>query len=142
MDSLDGESGNVIGTLEQLGLRFIVAIRSNHDVWLPAGQQIRYNSWKPYQQKLSRRQPQSTFIREIILGKRHRLRSYQITKGDTLAPTGENSWYIMTNLEGNIQLVVAQLYSLKNWIEHGFKQIKNELGFADYRLTDYPSLEP
>ncbi|WP_445246811.1 hypothetical protein [Microcoleus sp. OTE_8_concoct_300] len=48
----------------------------------------------------------------------------------------------MTNLEGNIQLVVAQLYSLKNWIEHGFKQIKNELGFADYRLTDYPSLEP
>jgi len=47
----------------------------------------------------------------------------------------------MTNLEGNIQLVVAQLYSLRNWIEYGFTQIMNELGWADYRLTDYPSIE-
>jgi hypothetical protein len=75
------------------------------------------------------------------LGKRHRLKYYQITKASTLDPTGENSWYIMTNLERNIQLVDAQLYSLNNWIEYGFKQIKNELGWADYRLTDYPSLE-
>lgn len=28
-DSLYGESGDVISTLEQLGLRFLVAIRSN-----------------------------------------------------------------------------------------------------------------
>jgi len=47
----------------------------------------------------------------------------------------------MTNLEGKIQLKVAQLYSLRNWIEYGFKQVKNELGWADYRLTDYPSIE-
>jgi SRSO17 transposase len=78
---------------------------------------------------------------EIIFGKRQRLRYYQITKGDTRDPTGDNSWYIMTNLEGKIQLKVAQLYSLRNWIEYGFKQVKNELGWADYRLTDYPSIE-
>ena len=30
---------------------------------------------------------------------------------------------------------------MRNWIEYGFKQIKNELGWADFRLTDYPSLE-
>jgi len=47
----------------------------------------------------------------------------------------------MTNLEGKIQLKLAQLYSLRNWIEYGFKQVKNELGWADYRLTDYPSIE-
>ena len=41
VDSLYGKSGDVIGTLEQLGLPFIVAIRSNHGVWLPAGQRIR-----------------------------------------------------------------------------------------------------
>ncbi len=28
-----------------------------------------------------------------------------------------------------------------NWIEYGFKQVKNELGWADFRLTDYPSIE-
>jgi len=46
----------------------------------------------------------------------------------------------MTNLPGNIQLVIGQLYSLR-WIEYSFKQIKNELGWADFRLTDYQSIE-
>ena len=27
------------------------------------------------------------------------------------------------------------------WIEYGFKQIKNELGWADYRVTDYDHIE-
>jgi hypothetical protein len=30
---------------------------------------------------------------------------------------------------------------LRNWIEYGFKQVKNELGWADFRLTDYESIE-
>ena len=61
-DSLYGESGDVIGTLEKLGLHFIVAIRSNHGVWVAPGQRVRYNSWKAYQQKLSHRQAESRFI--------------------------------------------------------------------------------
>jgi len=35
----------------------------------------------------------------------------------------------------------AQLYGLRMWIEYGFKQVKNELGWADFRLTDYASIE-
>ncbi len=42
-DSLYGESGDVIGVLSQLKLHFIVAIRSNHPVWLLPGQRVRYN---------------------------------------------------------------------------------------------------
>jgi hypothetical protein len=30
---------------------------------------------------------------------------------------------------------------LRNWIEYGFKQVKSELGWADFRLTDYSSIE-
>ena len=45
-DSLYGESGDVVGTLERLGLHFIVAIGSNHGVWLAPGQRVRYNGWK------------------------------------------------------------------------------------------------
>lgn len=140
-DSLYGESGDVVGTLERLGLHFIVAIGSNHGVWLAPGQLGRYNGWKAYQQQLSHRYPESRFIREIIFGKRQLLRYYQITKGDTPEATGDNSWYIMTNLKGNIQLKVAQFYSLRNWIEYGFKQVKNELVWAAYRLTNYPIIE-
>jgi hypothetical protein len=65
---------------------------------------------------------------------------YEITKSDTKDP-GEDTWFIMTNLPGNIQLVIGQLYSLRNWIEYSFKQIKNELGWTDFRLTDYQSIE-
>lgn len=138
-DSLYGEAGNVIGVLSELKLHFIVAIRSNHGVLVGPGQRVRYNSWRAYQQKLSHRQPENRYIREIIFGKRRIIRYYELTKSETKEP--EDTWFIMTNLPGNIQLVVGNLYSLRNWIEYGFKQIKNELGWADFRLTNYTSIE-
>ena len=85
--------------------------------------------------------PTVAFIREIVFGKRRTTRYYQISKRAVPDPTGDESWYIMTNLKRNITLYVAPLYSLRNWIEYGFKQVKNELGWTDFRLTDYPSLE-
>lgn len=43
-DSLYGESeATFLGCLEELKLNFIVAIRSNHGVWLPKGQMVRQN---------------------------------------------------------------------------------------------------
>ncbi|MBD2066078.1 hypothetical protein H6F93_00770 [Leptolyngbya sp. FACHB-671] len=30
---------------------------------------------------------------------------------------------------------------LRTWIEYGFQQVKNELGWKDYRLTEYRSVE-
>ena len=80
-------------------------------------------------------------LREIIFGKRRNLKYYQVSKINTPDPTGDESWYVMTNLSIDISLNVAQLYSLRNWIEYGFKQVKNELGWADFRLTDYKSIE-
>jgi SRSO17 transposase len=47
----------------------------------------------------------------------------------------------MTNLEGKIQQTVGNTYGLRTWIEYGFKHAKNELGWADYRVTDYASIE-
>lgn len=41
-DSLYGESGDFISALEKLHLKYVVAIRSNHGVWLPPGQRVRY----------------------------------------------------------------------------------------------------
>lgn len=140
-DSLYGESGDVISSLEKLKLMFIVAIRCNHGVLMPPGGRKRYNRWKAYDQKLSRRQTETRYLREIIFGQRRRLRYYQISKSNTPDPTGDESWYIMTNLSVDSELNVAQLYSLRNWIEYGFKQVKNELGWADFRLTDYASIE-
>lgn len=46
-DSLYGESGDFISVLEKLHLKYVVAIRSNHGVWLPPGQRVRYTSLSP-----------------------------------------------------------------------------------------------
>ena len=140
-DSLYGESGDVIRLLEKSNLDYIVAIRSNHGVLMAPGAKKRYNRWRAYEQKLVGKQTEIRYIREIIFGKRRTTRYYQISKRDVPDPSGAESWYIMTNLQGNITLDVAPLYSLRNWIEYGFKQVKNELGWADFRLTDYPSIE-
>src|SRR5262245_12824376 len=47
----------------------------------------------------------------------------------------------MTNLPGPIKKTVGNIYGLRTWIEYGFKQSKNELGWADFRLTNYNDIE-
>lgn len=60
-----------------------------------------YNRWTSYQQKLSGRQAEIRYLREIIFGQRRRVRHYQVSKNNTPDPTGDESWYIMTNLSND-----------------------------------------
>ncbi|WP_088889803.1 IS701 family transposase [Leptolyngbya ohadii] len=140
-DSLYGESSEFISFLQQLQLPYIVAIRSNHGVLMPKAQRVRYNRWHAYDQPLVQHPTQRRYIREIIFGTRRSVRYYQITKGSTDNPDNADSWFIMTNLTGDIIGSVGSQYTLRAWIEYGFKQVKNELGWHDYRLTDYKSIE-
>ena len=36
---------------------------------------------------------------------------------------------------------VGNLYGVRNWVEYGLKQSKNELGWADFRVTEYKKIE-
>jgi hypothetical protein len=47
----------------------------------------------------------------------------------------------MTNLPGKIERTVGNTFGLRPWIEYGFKHAKDELGWADDRLTDASSIE-
>jgi SRSO17 transposase len=68
-DSLDGESdSNFLSVLSELQLDFVVAIRSNHGVWLPKGSQVRYNRWRPYSRIFSDGKQEKRYIREIVFG--------------------------------------------------------------------------
>jgi Transposase DDE domain len=54
------------------------------------------------------------------------------------------SWYLVTNLPrpGRRRASVApaelaevvRLYSLRNWVEQSYKQVKGELGWADFQV--------
>lgn len=139
-DSLYGESDQFITALERLHLTYVVALRSNHGVWLPKGATIRYTRWRPFARVFSNGTQQTRSICEVIYGKRQRIRYYQITVDPVTLPT-DGTWSIMTNLEGDIRSTVGNLYGLRTWIEYGFKQAKNELGWADYRVMDYHAIE-
>jgi hypothetical protein len=55
---------------------------------------------------------------------------------------GHSTWYLLTNLprpasrraqQTNLAEVV-RLYGLRNWVEQGYKQVKGELGWADFQV--------
>jgi SRSO17 transposase len=52
-DSSSGESSQFIRTLEQRKLPYVVAIRSNHAVWMPSDQRVRANKWCKFERVFS-----------------------------------------------------------------------------------------
>jgi len=140
-DSLYGESeSNFISVLCQLELNFVVAIRSNHGVWLPQGQKVRYNRWRPYNRIFSDGKQEKRYIREIVFGKRREVQYWQVTAEPETLPSN-STWFIMTLVPGIKYKEVGNLYGLRNWVEYGLKQSKNELEWADFRVTDYSQIQ-
>ncbi len=77
----------------------MVAIRSNHGVWLPAGQRVRCNKWRKFERVFSDGQKEVRYIREIVFGKPHRIRYWQITT-DTEKLPKNSTWWVMTLVPG------------------------------------------
>jgi hypothetical protein len=74
-------------------------------------------------------------------GPDRRLRLVVATTDPARLP-GHSSWYLLTNLprpasrrgqQANLAEVV-RLYGLRNWVEQGYKQVKGELGWADFQV--------
>jgi DDE superfamily endonuclease len=139
-DSLYGESSDFVSTLEELELKFVLAIRENHGVWLMPGERVRFSGWKTFDRIFSDGEQEIRYIREVIYGKRRKILYYQITTDPQELPE-ESTWFVMTTLEGRIQKEVGNVHGMRTWIEYGFKQIKNELGWADFRFTGYAEIE-
>ena len=140
-DSAYGESGSsFVRTLHQLELPYVLAIRSNHAVLLPKEQRVRANRWRAYERTFSDGQSETRFIREIVYGKRRAQRYWQLTT-DTATLPSASTWMVMTWVDDMSYQQVGDLYGLRNWVEYGFKQSKNELGWADFRVTDYAPIE-
>ena len=54
----------------------------------------------------------------------------------------ENSTsFVMTNLQGKLKKTLGDLYELRTYVEYGFRQCKQELGWTNYRLTNFKDIE-
>lgn len=140
-DSEYGESeGNFVSILAEEKLNFVLAIRSNHGVWLPSEARVRYNKWRDFERVFSTGKTEKRYIREIIFGKRREIRYWEVTNNKKILPKN-STWYIMTKIPKINYKEVGNLYGLRNWVEYGLKQSKNELGWADFRVTEYSRIE-
>jgi SRSO17 transposase len=139
-DSLYGDSGPFISALHRLGLRYVVAIRSNHGVWMLPGQRIRRTRWRPFARVFTDGTSEERFLRETIFGTRRTVRYFQITTDPQTLPP-ETTWDLMTNQPGKIEDTVGNTFGLRTWIEYSFKHAKDDLGWADYRVTEYDAIE-
>lgn len=106
---------------------------------MPAGQKIRYNKWRKFDRVFSDGQTEVRYIRLIVFGKRRQLRYWQITTNYEKLPENE-TWFVMTKVPDIKYKEVGNLYGLRTWVEYGLKQSKDELGWADFRLTHYPQI--
>jgi SRSO17 transposase len=142
-DSMYGESSDVTRALYGLKLPYVVAIRSNHPVWMfPgfSGERKRYTRWRAYDRTFADGTSERRYLREIAFGKRTPVRYFQLTTDPVRQPE-ETTWYLKTNLPGKLERSVGNTFGLRTWVEYGFKQAKDELGWADYRLTEAHSME-
>ena len=61
---------------------------------------------------------------------------------DPASLPGHSTWYLLTNLPRpatrraqQAELAdIVRLYGLRNWVEQGYKQVKGELGWADFQV--------
>ena len=139
-DSLYGESSEFIRKLNEYELAYVVAIRSNHGVWLPANQSVRANKWGKFERTFSNQKSEFRYIREIVYGKRRPITYWEITTDPVTMPENSTT-FVMTNLQGNLKKTLGDLYGLRTWVEYGFRQCKQELGWTNYRFTNFQHIE-
>ena len=115
-DSLYGEASSFIRTLDKHNLPWVLAIRSNHGVWLSAKQKVRANKWCKFQRTFSDQKSETRYIREIIYGRRNRKTYWEITTDPETMPENSTS-FIMTNIEltrNKMKQAFRQLIRIEN----------------------------
>jgi SRSO17 transposase len=141
-DSLYGEASSFIQTLEQYKLLWVLAIRNNHAVWMPNQQTVRANKWCEFERIFSNQKSETRYIREIIFGKRRAKTYWEITTDTETLPENSTS-FIMTNIQetrSKMKKILGNLYGLRTWVEYSFRQCKQELGWTDYRFTNFQEI--
>ena len=107
---------------------------------MPPNQSVRANNWCPFERTFSNQKSETRYIREIIYGKKRAITYWEITTDPETMPENSTS-FIMTNLQGKLKKTLGDLYGLRTWVEYGFRQCKQELGWTDYRFTNFQHIE-
>jgi SRSO17 transposase len=140
-DSLYGESKtNFVNVLDELKLPYILAIRSNHALWLPQDQQVYQEPWQTFERTFSNGTTEVRYMSEVIYGKRRSKQYWLLTTDPETLPDNSTS-FVMVAAPAIKLTEIGDCYGFRTWIEYGLKQAKDTLGWADFRMTRYSQIE-
>jgi hypothetical protein len=158
-DCAYGDNVGFTDALLAAGVPFVLALKPRKGTWAPAEQAhtpvgaagdlgwrspTRPGQWRRVTRRFRDGHAETWWAADAQLGgwgPQGRLRLVVATTDPGRLP-GHSTWYLLTNLprptsrraqQANLAEVV-RLYGLRNWVEQGYKQVKGELGWADFQV--------
>jgi hypothetical protein len=158
-DCAYGDNPGFTQALDTAKVPFVLALKARKGTWAPADQAHtpteaaaelgwqgprKPGQWRRIRRRFRDGHTETWWAADAQLGgfgPDRRLRLVVATTDPARLP-GHSSWYLLTNLprpatrraqQANLAEVV-RLYGLGNWVEQGYKQVKGELGWADFQV--------
>jgi hypothetical protein len=169
-DCFYGENATFEGALADAGLPFVLALKPSSGILAPAdavrtpeeaARELRWDGpddhgdWAPVVRRFRDGHEETWWAADLRYGPygpdKVRRVVVATTNPATLPPL--TTWYLATNLPhpgaphadeapfAPADLAeIVRLYGLRNWVEQGYKQLKQELGWADFMVRSDPAI--
>jgi len=163
-DCLYGENPTFEGALCEAGLPFVLGLRPSKGVWAPIGaahtpkeaaQALAWTNpaepgdWTKVERTLRDGHTETWWAADLRFGSYGPSKTLRIIVATTDPATLPDltTWYLSTNLPHSDAprttdsllppadlAEIVRLYGLRNWVEQGYRQVKQELGWADFMV--------
>jgi hypothetical protein len=163
-DSFYGDNLEFEETLRAAGVPYVLAVKPSKGHWAPvealhtpqeAAEALLWQraadpgAWTPISRGFHDGHTETWWGAELVFGPYgpERARRLVVITTDPATLPAISTWYLLTNLPlpdsphaadgglGSADLAeLARLYGLRNWVEQGYKQQKDELGWAEYQV--------
>ncbi len=170
-DCFYGDHLGFVEALETARLPYVLALKPSKGTWAPAeaahtpqeaAQELRWESpavpgdWTPIRRRFRDGHEETWWAAELTLGGRGPDRRQRLvvatTDPATLPPL--STWYLITNLPRPSSPHAAtsawsaadlaelvRLYGLRLWVEQSYKQVKGQLGWADFQVRSDTAIQ-
>jgi hypothetical protein len=158
-DCFYGDNTGFVEALGRAGVAFVLALKPRKGTWAPADEPHtpveaarelgfkgpgRPGPWRRVTRRFRDGHTETWWAADASLGgwgpdRHHRL---VVATTDPERLPKLTTWYLLTNLprpaggraqQAQLAEIVAT-YGLRNWVEQGYKQVKDELGWADFQV--------
>jgi hypothetical protein len=158
-DCFYGDNPGFTETLTAANIPFVLALKPRKGTWAPAeaahtpveaAGELGWRNpgspgrWRRVMRRFRDGHTETWWAADATLGgwgPDRRLRLVVATTDPASLP-GHSTWYLLTDLPRPVTrraqqadlAGIVRLYGLRNWVEQGYKQVKGELGWADFQV--------